>query len=402
MANRAQKEIFEFENIGPIKKAKIELGDLTIFVGPQSSGKTIALELIHLLFEENYKYISNSIKKSSMFYDKDVFSFLDKYLGENMSSIYNKENSSIKKNGKLVTLENLVINKSYKTGSEKTSNFIPAQRVLMFNRAGGLKVPDDFNNQDPFVLTDFTQEIREYLSEKNPNVKKLLNEDRIKLFPNKGSRIFISEIEDKIANSLFKEYSIYLEKTDKLSTRLVLNSENKKSIPFLSWSAGQREFAPLLLALIKLHSARKAKDYNLLIVEELEMGLHPDGVMNALLLILYTIHRGYKVILSSHSYHLLEFIWYLNQLKDSKLKSKKLELANIFLGENDHSQIVLNAFEKILKMDYKVYFFDKEDNEVKDITTLDSLHSNPAIAEWGGFNQYSKRMNNSYEKLYES
>ena len=39
------------ENFGPIGKLDIELGDFTILVGPQASGKTIALETLKLVMD---------------------------------------------------------------------------------------------------------------------------------------------------------------------------------------------------------------------------------------------------------------------------------------------------------------------------------------------------------------
>ena len=36
----------QLKNIGQIKDADIRFGDLTVFVGPQATGKTIALELV--------------------------------------------------------------------------------------------------------------------------------------------------------------------------------------------------------------------------------------------------------------------------------------------------------------------------------------------------------------------
>jgi predicted ATP-dependent endonuclease of OLD family len=38
-------------NLGQIKEADINFGDLTLFVGPQATGKSILLQLIKLLLD---------------------------------------------------------------------------------------------------------------------------------------------------------------------------------------------------------------------------------------------------------------------------------------------------------------------------------------------------------------
>ena len=40
------------KNIGPVKEADITFGDLTVFVGPQATGKSIVLQLLKLLVDK--------------------------------------------------------------------------------------------------------------------------------------------------------------------------------------------------------------------------------------------------------------------------------------------------------------------------------------------------------------
>lgn len=51
-------------NLGQIKKADIEFGDLTLFIGSQATGKSILLQLIKLLLDSGN--IVNTIKKMAM------------------------------------------------------------------------------------------------------------------------------------------------------------------------------------------------------------------------------------------------------------------------------------------------------------------------------------------------
>ena len=41
------------------------------------------------------------------------------------------------------------------------------------------------------------------------------------------------------------------------------------------------------------------------------MGLHPQGIATAMLLVLELLRRGYKVVLSTHSTVVLDMVWAL-------------------------------------------------------------------------------------------
>lgn len=54
-------------NFGPIREAEMDFGDLTFLIGPQASGKSLSLELLKLIIDQqhiistlrNYNYILN-------------------------------------------------------------------------------------------------------------------------------------------------------------------------------------------------------------------------------------------------------------------------------------------------------------------------------------------------------
>ncbi len=48
---QAATNILRIERVGPIGQAEIRFGDLTILVGPQASGKSIALQLFKLIHD---------------------------------------------------------------------------------------------------------------------------------------------------------------------------------------------------------------------------------------------------------------------------------------------------------------------------------------------------------------
>ena len=49
------------KNLGPIKEANVTLGDLTILVGEQASGKSLFLQVMKLLLDKTH--ILNTLEK---------------------------------------------------------------------------------------------------------------------------------------------------------------------------------------------------------------------------------------------------------------------------------------------------------------------------------------------------
>lgn len=65
----------------------------------------------------------------------------------------------------------------------------------------------------------------------------------------------------------------------------------------MTWTAGQREFTPLLLGLYHLLPPRnriKQPDIEWVVIEEPEMGLHPQAITVVMLLVLDLLWRGYR------------------------------------------------------------------------------------------------------------
>ena len=74
------------KNLGQIKSANIDFGDLTLFVGSQATGKSILLQLIKLLVDgEN---ISSTLIKDGYYWRGDLADFNDLYFGEGMCNLW--------------------------------------------------------------------------------------------------------------------------------------------------------------------------------------------------------------------------------------------------------------------------------------------------------------------------
>lgn len=125
------------------------------------------------------------------------------------------------------------------------------------------------------------------------------------------------------------------------------------------------------------------------------MGLHPRAIETFLLLALELISRGYKVVLSTHSTVVLDLIWAIQHIKDSKGNVRDiLNLFSLKQGNNDLKKIAKNALTK----DYRVYFFERG-KPVKDITSLDPGAEDEAISNWGDLNDFSGRSANVVAKV---
>ena len=74
---------FKITNFGPINKVDIQLGDLTILLGPQASGKTLFLQMLKLLVDKDH-IVQNfeAIQKPSFYtHPKQEFLLVFNFLG---------------------------------------------------------------------------------------------------------------------------------------------------------------------------------------------------------------------------------------------------------------------------------------------------------------------------------
>ena len=76
---------FVVENLGPIAKADVSFGDLTILTGPQASGKTLFLETFKLCVDT--KSIAADYLMANGASNVDIF--LDYFYGDHMHDIVN-------------------------------------------------------------------------------------------------------------------------------------------------------------------------------------------------------------------------------------------------------------------------------------------------------------------------
>ncbi len=370
-------------NIGQIKKADVTFGDLTVFVGPQATGKSIFLQLLKLVAD--VPSIQSEFKRFGIDWEGNLDNFLELYFGEGMSGIWEEGSSLLKVDGKVVNLE------SYAKGTRRIEKderlfFVPAQRVMSL-RDGTTQPFGVYRSGDPFALREFSEKLHQLVQNefgRNPE-----------LFPQESR---LKKVErDLLSKHIFGGFDLRTSLV-KMQKQFVLGKPGEeKGLPYLVWSAGQREFVPLLLGLYWLMPPSKVAKKNKLdwvVIEEPEMGLHPNAISTVLLLLLDLLSRGYRVCLSTHSPHVLDVVWALQFLK--RKGGTPQDVLSIF--DVTYDADIKSLAEAGLNKEMKVYSFGR-DGEVRDISTLDPGSENEDESGWGGLTEFSSHIGDVVAKV---
>jgi hypothetical protein len=210
----------------------------------------------------------------------------------------------------------------------------------------------------------------------------------------------IKPLRQSFNDSIFHDGKVIMdERTGQKKLRMEIQG---MSVPFMTWSAGQKEFMPLLMGFYWLcppSKVSKKDDYKYVVIEEPEMGLHPQAIKSVILQVIDLLSRDYKVIISTHSPVILEFAWAFNLLQKSKVGDDAL----FDLFEIKKTSPTKRLFENILaNKKINTFYFSRENNKVitRDITTLDAGSDDEAISEWGGLSQFSGRATDVVSKYF--
>jgi hypothetical protein len=365
----------KLHDIGQITDADITFGDLTVFVGPQATGKSIALQFLKLMVDTGQ--VQAELARHGLDWDRKLERFLDIYFGEGMSSLWHTNKSELIWSGKSMDMTKLIARRRM----EKAESlfFIPAQRVLAL-RDGWPRPFTDYSPGDPFAVREFSERLRVLVEQEFGRTEQIFPQER-RL---KG------EFRKLLQEHVFSEFHLEVDKIHS-QKRLVLGS-NGNSLPYMVWSAGQREFVPLLLGLYWLMPPTKVStrgSIKWVVLEEPEMGLHPRAITVVLLMVFELVHRGYRVCVSTHSPHVLEAIWALRQLKENN--GRATDLLEAFEASN--TQSMRKLAQSMMNKDVKVFYFDRETGRTKDISDLDPTVEEEGKSGWGGLTEFSGRVN---------
>ena len=357
-----------FKNFAHLQSVNLDFGDLTILVGPQGAGKSLALQWLKLGLDG--RQIVQVLKQSGYTTDKpDVL--VEHIFGEGMATAWHT-NTRVQLNGVNITPKSL---EGVGDGIERLF-FIPAHRALLITDGWAWpfqKVP----RTTPAVARLFSQSLYDRFSNKDSGV----------LFP--VEKRLKKEIRDQIDAAVFHGGTVGIQEDAQHAKRLQL-VHGAMHLPFMTWTSGQREFTPLLLGLYDLlprTKQRKHKTTDWIVIEEPEMGLHPKAITAVLLLVLELLWRGYRVVLSTHSPHVLTMVWMMQRLKEVQADYRLV--CKAFGADPGPMMEVAKA---ALTKTYRVHLlaFD-ESGKVSstNISSLDPFDDDERVAEWGGLTQYS-------------
>ena len=359
----------KLSNFSLLKEASFQMSDLTVLVGPQATGKSLVLQMIKLL--EDKKSICQQLEQYNYSW-KDIDEFAEFYYGEGMHGFLHNTEVVVGKTTINLNSE-LKYRRGYARNQKQKCFYIPAQRVLIIED-GWPKAFETMENSFPYVSRELSATLREYLSRMTS------------IFPVHNR--LKSYLRNDIAENIYHNSTVTRAKS-RGKNRIQLHVANSDhELPVSMISAGQREFLRLLLSLYCLLPSghiSKVDGLDTVIIEEPEMGLHPQGIRTVFLSIVELLNRGYRVYVSTHSVDLMNYIWALRMIQKesgSANRGKALEQ----LLDLKTSQVGQQMIDRLPNLKTSVYFFERKDNSVTthDISDLD-LDEEGNISPWGGF-----------------
>lgn len=383
------KDVLSVKNFGPIQDVQVSLGDLTLLVGPQASGKSLFLELFKLVNDP--VHILSTLRKYNYILSKsDSKPFLENYFGEGMTSLIT-EDTFIKYNDSVFDLNKFLLAKN--SIPNESVFYVPAQRILSMSD-GRAKNFMEFDISTPYVLRMFSETLRVFVQ------GGLGNPDTI--FPMRTR--LKGMLKKSISDTIFHDAKVVIDQSS--GQRKMKLQVGEARLPFMTWSAGQKEFMPLLLAIYCLSGpptqVLKKENYKWVVIEEPEMGLHPRALETVLLELIELMQSGYKLIVSTHSPSILEFVWVLKNLRKMESCKFKQVVCELFsIGENT---TVASLFDRLQEKEMKVFYFSKKGQRgivSTDITSLDLFSDDIDISEWGGLSSFSSKASEIVSKYGE-
>ena len=327
------------------------------------------------------EFVLSTLRKYNYIIDKkNPQKVLDTFFGDGMNKIF-KPDTEIAYNGRNVSLDSLL---KRNVPKKESMFYIPAQRILSI-ADGRPKNFMEFDMATPYVLKSFSETLRIYIQGGMG--------DPETLFP--VSNRLKSALKQSFDENIFHGGKIVMEENS--GQKKMKMKIDDMSIPFMTWSAGQKEFMPLLIAFYCLSGPAsqvfKKDNYKYVVIEEPEMGLHPQAIKAVLLEILELIHSGLKVVVSTHSTTLLDFAWAFNIVKGSSASNKYNALYEMF--DLHKNAATAQIFEGLLDKQLSTYYFSRSANGKvlsTDISSLDAGSEDSAVSEWGGLSQFSSKV----------
>ncbi|MFN7572169.1 MAG: AAA family ATPase [Betaproteobacteria bacterium] len=366
-------------NFAHLQNVEIAFGDLTVLVGPQGAGKSLALQWLKAAIDG--RQIVDALKAAGHPAERSD-ALIDLIFGTGMAPAWRESETEILLDRKNISPKNIG---RIGNGKERLF-FVPAHRSMLISD-GWASPFQKLTSDTPAVARIFSQNLFDRFSGKDAGT----------LFP--VEKRLKREIREKIDEAVFHGGKVGIEEDHQHAQRLRL-VHGAMHLPFMTWTAGQREFTPLLLGLYHLLPSvqlRKRAGTDWVVIEEPEMGLHPQAVTAVMLLVLDLLWRGYKVVLSTHSAHVMTMLWMMRHLKANGASWKLVCEA----FDVTASPAMRRVAEEALAKDYRAYLlqFDGDGKVTSmDISALDPSSEDDRVAGWGGLTEYSSRFGDAVRK----
>lgn len=368
------------KNFAHLKQVDLTFGDLTVLVGPQGAGKSLALQWLKTAMDG--KQLVDALKAAGHPADRSD-ALIDLIFGSGMAPAWRDGKTEV-----ILGEKKKIYPRNFSRIGNGTDQlfFVPAHRSMLISD-GWASPFQKLTSDTPAVARIFSQNLFDRFSGKDVGT----------LFPVE-ERLKVA-IRQKIDKAIFHGGTVGIEEDAQHAQRLRL-VHGKMHLPFMTWTAGQREFTPLMLGLYNLlpsTNQRKRKGTDWVVIEEPEMGLHPQAITAVMLLVLDLLWRGYRVVLSTHSPHVLTMLWMMRQLKDHQARWQLV--CEAFDVEKTPS--MKSVAETALKKDYRAHLlhFDGAGKVTSvDISELDPSAEDERIAGWGGLTEYSTRFGDAVRK----
>lgn len=364
------------ENFAHIADATIEFGDLTVLVGAQGTGKSLALQWLKAALDG--KQIVEALRASGQA-NRDAT--IDYVFGTGMGPAWTPA-TKVHFDRASVTPKTL----SRRGSGRESVFFVPAHRAMLISdgwAAPFQKLPPT----TPVVARLFSQNLFDLFSAKTT------------LFPQ--DRVLKKIYREQINGAVFHDGTVGIEE-DKQHTKTLKLTHGEAQLPFMTWTAGQREFTPLLLGLYHLLPPRKEKkqpEVDWVVIEEPEMGLHPQAITVFMLLVLDLLWRGYRVVLSTHSPLVLTVVWMLRRLKEEKASWQRVCDGFGVVGkqQSELATVAKSALAKSTRV-HLMAFDESGRVRAKDISTLDPGAEDDDVSGWGGLSGFTSRFGDAVRR----
>ncbi len=380
-------QIKNFAQIASLDFDLGNVGDLTMIVGPQATGKSLALQWLKLTCD---RLVVREDLERFGFDWSDISQFIDLYFGEGMRSGYRPAGNhvtTVALDGKSLDLSKIDQKPRGRRPSEDVNKsastyYIPAHRSLLLAE-GWPKLFQQYSTDTPYVARKASESLNALL---------LRLPSKSDVFP-QSNRLQAS-LRTQIDNAVFHGNTV---RTDASlgKKRLVLSTKDGSNIPFMAWTAGQREFVPLMLALYELLPPSKVSrldDYETVILEEPELGLHPQAIMAVMQMVFHLLARKYRVVISTHSTLLLECAWAMQRMKNTGATAA--QLCNAFGLPTSAKDIATAALASNVRA-YHLDYTPAGTVSSQDISSLDLFDESPDVAGWGGLVTFSEKLGNA-------